>query len=83
MQPALAPGTGRAVLIGTLVGFVLVGAFCGGAALLFGVSPGAALGLAAFTGFWGGPGFGGMMGFVLHESRSSDSGSPQDRRSGH
>jgi hypothetical protein len=71
------------VLLGTLVGFVLVGAFCGGAALLFGVGPGAALVLAAFTGFWGGPGFGGMMGFVLHESRSSDSAASQAPRPGH
>lgn len=69
---AMAPGTARAVIVGTLLGFVVVGGFCGGAALLFGAGLPGALTLAAFTGFWGGPGFGGMMGFVLHESRSSE-----------
>ena len=29
-----------------------------------------AAGVGAFTAFWGGPGFGGMMGAVLHYSRT-------------
>lgn len=65
----MAPGTGRSVLIGTIAGFFLVGGFCGLTGLLFGMDPSAALALGAFTGFWGGPGFGGMMGFVLHQSK--------------
>lgn len=67
--PSVAPGTGRAIIIGTIVGFIVVGGFCGLAGLIAGMEPSAALALAAFTGFWGGPGFGGMMGFVLHESK--------------
>lgn len=63
------PGTGRAVLVGTLIGFVLVGGFFGGVAYLLGASTAAALTLALFTGAIGGPGFGGMMGFVLNQSR--------------
>lgn len=66
------PGTGRAVLVGTAIGFVLVGGFFGGVALAFGVTPAAAAALALFTGGIGGPGFGGMMGFVLNESRASE-----------
>ncbi len=68
-KPALAPGTGRSIIIGTIVGFFVVGGFCAIAAFAFGMEPSAALALGAFTGFWGGPGFGGMMGFVLHESK--------------
>lgn len=72
VQPAVPPGTGRAVVVGTLIGFVVVGLLCGGAALAFGASPAGAAAVAAFTGFWGGPGFGGMMGFVLHQSREQE-----------
>lgn len=64
-------GLGRAYVLGSAIGFVAVFVVCGGIALLGGVEPGAALGAAAFTGFWGGPGFGGMMGAVLHLERSS------------
>ena len=58
-----------AIVIGTIVGFFVVSGFCAIAAFAFGMEPSAALALGAFTGFWGGPGFGGMMGFVLHESK--------------
>lgn len=68
-EPALRPGTGRAVLIGTVIGFFLVFGFSAGVGLAAGLTPVAAVALGAFTGVWGGPGFGGMMGFVLHESR--------------
>ncbi|MBS1838146.1 MAG: hypothetical protein JST64_10680 [Actinobacteria bacterium] len=67
--PSLAPGTGRSILIGTIVGFFVVGGFCALAGYIAGMELSAALALGAFTGFWGGPGFGGMMGFVLHESK--------------
>lgn len=62
-------GLGRAYAIGSAVGFVAVFLVCGAICLIAGVEPGAALGAAAFTGFWGGPGFGGMMGAVLHLER--------------
>lgn len=65
-------GLGRAYVVGSAIGFVAVFIVCGGIALLGGVEPGAALGAAAFTGFWGGPGFGGMLGAVLHLERDSD-----------
>lgn len=68
----MAPGTGRAVLIGTVLGFFAVGGFCAIVGLALGLPPTAAVALGAFTGFWGGPGFGGTMGFVLHESHLRD-----------
>jgi hypothetical protein len=46
--------------------FVLLG----GLTLAAGMGAAAALGVGAFTAFWGGPGFGGMMGAVLHYSRT-------------
>lgn len=62
-------GLARAYAVGSIAGFVGVGAVCGGIALLGGVEPGAALGAAAFAGFWGGPGFGGTLAGVLHLER--------------
>jgi hypothetical protein len=59
---------GRAFLLGSLVGSVLVFAFCGGIALLAGMGAPAAAGIGLFTAFWGGPGFGGMMGATLYFS---------------
>lgn len=55
---------------GSLVGFVAVFVLLGGMTLAVGMGIGAALGVGAFTAFWGGPGFGGMMGAVLHYSRN-------------
>lgn len=69
-QPEFSPGTVRAVLIGTIVGALVVGLFTGGVALAFGADLAGAAGVAVFTALWGGPGFGGMMGFVLHDARS-------------
>lgn len=62
------PGPMRSILIGTILGFFVVGGFCGVVGALFGLPLEAALALGAFTGIWGGPGFGGMMGFVLYQS---------------
>ena len=59
---------GRAFLWGSLVGSVLVFAFCGGIALLAGMGTPAAIGIGLFTALWGGPGFGGMMGATLYFS---------------
>lgn len=58
----------RNIIVGTIAGFFLVGGFCGIVGLAFGLPPVAAAALGAFTGIWGGPGFGGMMGFVLYQS---------------
>lgn len=69
-EPAFTPGTGRAVVIGTVIGFFVVGGMCGGVAALLGLPGGAAVALGAYTGLMGGPGFGGMLGFVLHQGRS-------------
>jgi hypothetical protein len=62
-------GLARAYAVGSLAGFLGVGLVCGGIAVLGGVEPGAALGAAAFAGFWGGPGFGGTLAGVLHLER--------------
>ena len=60
---------GRAFIRGTIAGTVLVFLFCGGISLLAGLGVGAAIGIGAFTAFWGGPGFGGMMGATLYFSQ--------------
>lgn len=63
------PGPMRNIVIGTIVGFFVVGGFCGAIGALFGLPAPAAIALGAFTGIWGGPGFGGMMGFVLYQAK--------------
>lgn len=65
----------RSVIRGTVVGFFVVAGITGGASLAMGSGLAGALAVAGFTGLWGGPGFGGMMGFVLHQSREDHSGS--------
>ncbi len=70
-QTELPAGSGRAIVIGSMIGFLVVGTFTGVTAFAFGASFLEALGLAAFTGLWGGPGFGGMMGFVLHDAKTN------------
>ncbi len=60
---------GRAFVRGTILGTVLVFLFCGGISLLAGLGIGAAIGVGAFTAFWGGPGFGGMMGATVYFSQ--------------
>jgi hypothetical protein len=80
-RPAPAPGTAppstsddaglaRAFVRGSVVGSVAVFVLLGGLTLAAGMGAAAALGVGAFTAFWGGPGFGGMMGAVLHYSRT-------------
>lgn len=68
------PNVARSGMIGALVGFVVstIAVTVGGS--LAGIEPGAAFGLGAFTGMWGGAGFGFMMGATiplgLHMERS-------------
>lgn len=63
-------GLARAFVRGSVVGSVVVFLLLGGLALATGAGLGPAVGVGAFTAFWGGPGFGGMMGAVLHYSRN-------------
>jgi hypothetical protein len=63
-------GLARAFVRGSIVGFVATFVLLGGMTLALGMGVGAALGVGAFTAFWGGPGFGGMMGAVLRYSRT-------------
>jgi hypothetical protein len=80
-QPSTAPpmappatseeaGLIAAFVKGSIVGFVAVFVLLGGMTLAAGMGIAAALEVGAFTAFWGGPGFGGMMGAVLHHSRT-------------
>jgi len=63
-------GLGRAVLWGSLIGFLVVGTIVVAIGLAAGWSAGPALAVAAFAGLWGGPGFGGMMGAPLAANRA-------------
>ena len=66
-------GLARAFGLGALVGFVAVFVVFCGPTLALGMSAGPAIGIGLFTAFWGGPGFGGMMGAVLHHSKADES----------
>jgi hypothetical protein len=65
-------GIGHAVLRGSLIGFAIVAAIAWLVARFSGFSSMDSLGVAAFAGLWGGPGFGGMMGATLAASRAHD-----------
>ena len=62
----------RGALIGTVIGFFVVGGFTIAVALNAGTSLIAAAGLGAFAAFWGGPGFGGMLGATLAATRNEE-----------
>ncbi|MHB1137971.1 MAG: hypothetical protein ACYC2O_03375 [Microthrixaceae bacterium] len=64
------PAAVRAFIIGAIIGAVIVGVFCGGVSAYFGADATGAIAVGAFCAFWGGPGFGGMMGFVIHQART-------------
>jgi hypothetical protein len=65
-------GLGHAILIGSLIGFVTVATVVVLIGLLAGWDARNAIGIGAFAGIWGGPGFGGMMGATLAGSRAHD-----------
>lgn len=71
-------GLGRAFVLGSVIGFVVVFASFGGLALGAGLDPAPAAGLGLFTAVWGGPGFGGMMGAVLHHESDAEAGGATD-----
>lgn len=60
----------RGAIIGTIVGVVVVGGIAVAIALNAGTSVVAAFGIGAFAAFWGGPGFGGMLGATLGATRN-------------
>ncbi len=66
-------GLGRTFVVGSIIGAVLVFVFFLVVLTAAGVSPAAAIGVGSFTAFWGGPGFGGMMGAILHHTRHDHS----------
>lgn len=67
--PVDGPTIARVVLAGTVTGFVVVAGLVAAAALSAGSSVAAAIGLGVFAGLWGGPGFGAMLAFSVHEGR--------------
>jgi hypothetical protein len=62
-------GVGRAAIHGTIISAVIVSALVIAIGLYAGASLGDSLGMAAFAAFFGGPGFGGMLGAVIFLSR--------------
>ena len=68
---------GRAAWHGVLIGLVGMTALGTGLGLATGYDMIGSLGLGAFAGVWGGPGFGGMVGAVLAYARA------EHRQSGH
>jgi hypothetical protein len=63
-------GLVRAFVVGALVGCVATFTFFVAMSLILRLGLGPAIGIGVFTAFWGGPGFGGMMGAVLRYSRN-------------
>jgi hypothetical protein len=59
-------GIGRAAVKGAIIAGFIVAGFILAVGLATGASFGASLGMAAFAAFFGGPGFGGMLGAVIH-----------------
>lgn len=69
---AEAPGTLRATVVGAVVGVVLAFAGVAGVLLLHGEGAATAFGLGGMAAFWGGLGFGSMLGGTLHLVRHPD-----------
>jgi hypothetical protein len=68
--PAASGHTGRAVVAGAALGAIFLFLVFGGMVLAAGMSVSAAVGVGAFTAFWGGVGFGGMVGMVHSHTRN-------------
>ena len=60
----------RTAVVGAVLGIVAFVVGIGALGLWVGLDAPAALGLGAFTGFWGGLGFGGMIGGVIGVNRA-------------
>ena len=65
------PRTLRAVVRGSLIGVVVAFTGVGGSLYLSGHDAGVALGIGGMAAFWGGLGFGSMLGGTLHLIRHS------------
>lgn len=65
-------GIGRSFVVASLVGGLITFAVTGGITLLASHQVGPALGVGLFAAFWGGPGFGGMLGAVRASSRAEN-----------
>lgn len=78
------PLIGRTVLIGCTIGTVVAFTGIATAALAGGLGLGAALGLGVFSAFWGGLGFGGMLGGAagLIQAERLDAASAEVRPAG-
>ena len=72
------PGIGRATVIGAIAGAVLAGAIVAVALLVAGARP-IAIVASAHVGFFGGMGYGGMLGAVLQSDRFDANGRPHQR----
>ena len=78
---ATEPNLLRSAVIGYVIGFSVVALGITVAGTLAGLGFVNSLGLGAFVGFWGGGGFGFMMGFTLPLSRRLDAQSSYSTRS--
>lgn len=63
---------GRGMVQGMAIGFVIVAGITLGIMVNAGAAVVPALGVAAFAGFWGGPGFGGMLGATIAAVRAEE-----------
>lgn len=66
------PNVGRAAMIGATSGFAALSAGVTVAGILGGLEPGSAFGFGVWVGFWGGGGFGFMLGATLAIARHTD-----------
>jgi hypothetical protein len=76
------PDIGRSAVIGFLIGFVAATAAVTVAGTLGGIRFGASLALGTFVGFWGGGGFGFMMGGTVPLARYLETPSAHPRSGG-
>jgi hypothetical protein len=76
------PRVGRSGMIGAVIGFVVASTVMTVVCTLAGMGAGPAFGIGIFTGFWGGGGFGFMMGATVPLSHYMDAVHPtRPRRS--
>jgi hypothetical protein len=62
---------GRAVTVGSLIGFVAISLVVAVAGIAWGMETGSAIGLGVFVGMWSGAGFGFMMGATFTLARDA------------
>ena len=71
-EGAVERAAGHGMVTGAIIGFVLLTAMSTLMMLNAGASLAPAVGVGLFAGFWGGPGFGGMMGAILGATRAKE-----------